>query len=503
MTSSRSRTTAPSAASSVTGEVATRVCCSAPTPATAASAATGPHQARAALRRTTRARVVATTSSDHGERARPESTPRREGARPRPGPEERGTQVHRDRRSDGDVRSQLGEGGVADAVDLEELVDRGEGAVVGAPADDGRAVTGPTPGSDSRVRGSAVLMLTSAPVSRRRAEGAGHSRRHGHADQDLLAVDERPGQVERGEVDAAPRPTSGVQRRPRRAIPAAAQRCRGADLAGDVDGRRRSPLPGPSTERPLPGGVGAGRPPPAPAPPARPGRGSRPRTRSRRPPRPPTATTARCAGPSCRRTHTRRRRRVPARDGDTTGRRRPLPSPRMRVVLLVGCAARTLLPSYRGELGAQRRQASRHGLGVLGEGWRRRMPRTLGSRRLRVAVESPVGRRRTSVEESRAQSVSGATQTATIPGPTWAPRTAPSSPHIDLTTLQPVGQAFGQQPCELLGLVGVGEVGDADVDRLVAGRLDGEVAPVGRERATPYGPARAGRPCRRRSPAAA
>ena len=51
---------------------------------------------------------------------------------------------------------------IADAVDLEQLVDRGEPAVVAPPGMIAAAVTGPTPGSDSRATGSAVLRLTSA-----------------------------------------------------------------------------------------------------------------------------------------------------------------------------------------------------------------------------------------------------------------------------------------------------------------------------------------------------
>ena len=230
------------------------------------------------------------------------------------------------------------------------------------------AVTGPTPGSDSRVAGSAVLRLTSAPVSpgvapRVPATPVGT----GHADQDLLAVDERPGQVERGEVDAAPRPTRGVERvhdpRARREHGDAGA----ADLAGDVDGhvappgsrgRRRSDLCQWRRSR--------GRP-PAPAP-ARPGRGSRPRTRPRRPPRPPPRPRP-GAPAELQGTHAEATGRVPAGDGKhDRWRRRPRPvSPRMLGVLLVGWRRR-LLPSYGGELGTQRRQASRHGLGVLGRG---------------------------------------------------------------------------------------------------------------------------------------
>ena len=70
---------------------------------------------------------------------------------------------------------------------------------------------------------------------------------------------------------------------------------------------------------------------------------------------------------------------------------------------------------------------------------------------------------------------SGATQTATIPGPTWAPRTAPSSPHQTSRPARLSARRSASRPARSRARVGVGQVGDAQVDRAVSGGLDDEV----------------------------
>ena len=67
--------------------------------------------------------------------------------------------------SDRDMGGQLAQGRVTDAVDLEQLVDRGEAAVLGAPGDDRlRRSPGPTSGSVSSSAWDAVLRFTSGPA---------------------------------------------------------------------------------------------------------------------------------------------------------------------------------------------------------------------------------------------------------------------------------------------------------------------------------------------------
>ena len=67
-------------------------------------------------------------------------------------------------RSQRDVRRQVGERLLADAVDLHQLVDRGERAVGGAPVEDLLRSHGSDTGQGVQLLGVAVLMLTRAPV---------------------------------------------------------------------------------------------------------------------------------------------------------------------------------------------------------------------------------------------------------------------------------------------------------------------------------------------------
>ena len=113
---------------------------------------------------------------------------------------------------------------------------------------------------------------------------------------------------------------------------------------------------------------------------------------------------------------------------------------------LAGLGARPLL-AHGGELGGQQLQTTGDGGVVLGGGEiELRMPGTLGTRApgsgpvertlwTERASRRPVDDLRAHVRPRRpalgqsSPASRGATQTATIPGPTCAPRTAPSSPH--------------------------------------------------------------------------
>ena len=120
-----------------------------------------------------------------------------------------------------DVGRQVGQRLVADAVDLEQLVDRRERAVGRAPLQDllGGDRARRRAGCRAAPR-SAVFRLTSAPARVRapRCSRPPRSPPPGMrpADEDLLSVDQHPGQVERAQVDAASgrRPPCAAHRRP-------------------------------------------------------------------------------------------------------------------------------------------------------------------------------------------------------------------------------------------------------------------------------------------------
>ena len=234
---------------------------------------------------------------EHPDDARPPPHEQRPG--PRRQAEERQPQVRRGHSVT--YGRELGQGDLADPVHVEELVDRGEGAVLGPPGQDRlgrhRADVG------QRLEGD---LVGGVEVDQRgdRGGAAGHrgrdTRRLGQPDQDLLAVDQDPGEVEAGQVDAVPGATGRLERvdHPRAGVEHGDART--TYLARDVDRHRAaSSARRPRRRRPARhADQVAGR---ARLPPARPPRaGRRPApTRPSRPvpPAPASATTASCAAP--------------------------------------------------------------------------------------------------------------------------------------------------------------------------------------------------------------
>ena len=122
-------------------------------------------------------------------------------------------------------------------------------------------MTGPTSGSVSSWEPSAVLRLTSAagggPVAGT-ARGRDPGRRR-QAHQDLLAVDQDPGQVEPGHVDARPHAARRLQGVDHARAGVEDRDPRAAHLARDVDrDRRRLPRVAGGRHRPGSTALGTG-----------------------------------------------------------------------------------------------------------------------------------------------------------------------------------------------------------------------------------------------------
>ena len=404
------------------------------------------------------------------ERTRPRGEP--EQGQAQVGPGERRTAAGSSQRH---VGRQLGQGGLADAVDVEQLVDGGERAVLAAPGQD-------------RLGGD-------------RADVGQRLERHLVGGVDVDQGGDRRG---RPRSSSPPRPAGGatptricspststrarlrsVRSTPARAPPAASSASTTREPASStaMPGRRTLPATSTVTE-PLPGpaeaeGVGRGRsrspgrPPAAAAAPATsaPPPPSSHQAATPSPASTSSATTASWGGPSVSRPRAAWRPGVgtAAATGRLAAGERLAPRPDPRVG---GVVARVEpAPRARGQLGPQQLEPACHGFLVgTASPCSTGHAATLGSRdaarhRPRRACGQPPGaterapavasvdchgvatseRRASSRTERRRGaaarsdtlrsaaegqiSSSGATQTATMPGPTWAPSTAPSSVH--------------------------------------------------------------------------
>ena len=210
-------------------------------------------------------------------------------------------------------------------------------------------------------------------------------------------------------------------------------------------------------------------------------------------------------------------RRDACRPGTGTSARRHLPPRRLATRAGCGCACRTARHAGRSAAPGPRRappRARRSAAPAAGDGLLVRsaprsvgaaMPATLGAGAARGAAhgDPPVDEPRRQRRGRQRAVSSGATQTASMPGPTWAPRTAPSSPHQTSRPSRFSASRSASGLGELPGAVGAGQVRDADVDLLVAGRLDGQLLQPARAPAPRCAPSPGSRPCRRRSAAAA